>query len=159
MTLPTLIVVSGPLRADPSRLAHALAKGIGCPAICRDEIKEGMSPSLISGEPRLGDAVAIRASKTLFAVLDVLIRNRVTVVAEAELQESVLGPALECFVGRAHIKVVRCFCGSHLGSGKRPRSKENAARATIAPGFPTLDVDASDGYHPGLDEIILFVKA
>jgi len=39
---PTLIVVSGPAGSGKTTLAHAIASAIGCPAICRDEIKEGM---------------------------------------------------------------------------------------------------------------------
>ena len=42
MSLPTLIVVSGPPRAGTTTLAHAIAQAIPCPAVCRDEIKEGM---------------------------------------------------------------------------------------------------------------------
>jgi adenylate kinase family enzyme len=40
--LPTLIVVSGPAGSGKTTLAHAIASAVGCPAICRDEIKEGM---------------------------------------------------------------------------------------------------------------------
>lgn len=42
---PTLVVVSGPLGAGKTTLAHRLAGAVGCPAICRDEIKEGMAQS------------------------------------------------------------------------------------------------------------------
>ena len=40
--LPTLIIVSGPAGSGKTTLAHAIASAVGCPAICRDEIKEGM---------------------------------------------------------------------------------------------------------------------
>ncbi len=42
-TMPTLVVISGPSGAGKTTLAHLLARRIGCPAICRDEIKEGMA--------------------------------------------------------------------------------------------------------------------
>ena len=42
VTLPILVVVSGPAGTGKTTLAHRLAAAIGCPAICRDEIKEGM---------------------------------------------------------------------------------------------------------------------
>jgi adenylate kinase family enzyme len=40
--LPALIVVSGPMGSGKTTLAHRIAQAVGCPAICRDEIKEGM---------------------------------------------------------------------------------------------------------------------
>lgn len=36
------MVISGPAGAGKTTLAHRLASAVGCPAICRDEIKEGM---------------------------------------------------------------------------------------------------------------------
>jgi adenylate kinase family enzyme len=40
---PSLIVVSGPPGTGKTTLAHEIATVVGCPAICRDEIKEGMA--------------------------------------------------------------------------------------------------------------------
>jgi hypothetical protein len=39
---PTVIVVSGPPGSGKTPLAYAIASAVGCPAICRDEIKEGL---------------------------------------------------------------------------------------------------------------------
>lgn len=41
---PRLIIVSGPPASGKTTLAHRLAESVGAPAICRDEIKEGMGP-------------------------------------------------------------------------------------------------------------------
>ena len=35
-------MVAGPAGSGKTTLAHAIAAAVGCPAICRDEIKEGM---------------------------------------------------------------------------------------------------------------------
>jgi predicted kinase len=40
--LPVLVVVSGPMGSGKTTLARKIARSVGCPAICRDEIKEGM---------------------------------------------------------------------------------------------------------------------
>jgi cytidylate kinase len=42
---PALIVVSGPPGAGKTTLAHQLAQAVGCPAVCRDEIKGGIGSS------------------------------------------------------------------------------------------------------------------
>jgi len=50
--IPTLVVVSGPPGTGKTTLAHKIAKAVGCPAVCRDEIKEGMmhaAPGFVTG--------------------------------------------------------------------------------------------------------------
>jgi predicted ABC-type ATPase len=57
--VPTLVVVSGPAGAGKTTLAHEIARAVGCPAICRDEIKEGMAhrtPGFVP-EPDAGQRV------------------------------------------------------------------------------------------------------
>jgi hypothetical protein len=53
--LPALIVVSGPMGSGKTTLAHRIAQAVGCPAICRDEIKEGMVQATPEFAPRPGD--------------------------------------------------------------------------------------------------------
>jgi predicted kinase len=43
MGIPTLIIVSGRGGSGKTTLAHQLAATLGCPALCRDEIKKGWS--------------------------------------------------------------------------------------------------------------------
>jgi predicted kinase len=48
---PTLVVVSGP-GSGKTTLAHEIARAVGCLAICRDEIKEGMVHATPPGSSR-----------------------------------------------------------------------------------------------------------
>ena len=52
MGTPTLVVVSGAAGSAKTTLAHALAAAVGCPALCRDEIKEGVVAPTQALSPR-----------------------------------------------------------------------------------------------------------
>ena len=63
-------------------LAHKIAPAVGCPAICRDEIKEGMvhvTPGFVAGP---GDELTARTLPVFFAVLELLLEAGVTTVAQ-----------------------------------------------------------------------------
>jgi cytidylate kinase len=53
-SLPVLVVVSGPMGSGKTTLAHRIAEAVGCPAICRDEIKEGMAHATPGFAPEPG---------------------------------------------------------------------------------------------------------
>ena len=57
-------IVAGP-GSGKTTLAHALAKAIRCPAICRDEFKEGIVNSLPSGT-MLTDAIQRHTNDAFF---------------------------------------------------------------------------------------------
>ena len=57
MTLPKLAVVSGPPGTGKTTLAHQLARTLGCPAVIRDEIKQGMVLSIPGYRPSRDDPV------------------------------------------------------------------------------------------------------
>ena len=57
---PTLVVVSGPAGSGKTTLARQIAVALGCPAISRDEIKQGMAHAIpgFTGAP--GDELTQR---------------------------------------------------------------------------------------------------
>jgi predicted kinase len=181
--LPTLVVVSGPPGTGKTTLAHALAREIPCPAICRDEIKEGMAhtqPAEFQGGH--GDPLTVRTVPLFFDVLRLLLSGGVTVVAEAAFQDRLWRPGLGPLAELAQFRIVQCHVDhavsferalrrsddnkhhrrahgdSTLGKGAEAwaRGFESFDRVSIS--APSIDVDTADGYTPGLAEIVAFVN-
>lgn len=173
---PRLIVVSGPGGSGKTTLAHRLAVQIGCPAICRDEIKEGMVHAHGPGfEPTVSDPLTRRTYPLFFDVVRVLLEGGVTVVAEAAFQHHLWARGLTPLTSLTEMRVVRCTTSAgEMQRRRRQRLAEVATRVAHADrgsftaarpaqpwdaihlDVPTLDVDTGDGYRPGLADIVAF---
>jgi predicted kinase len=181
VTSPTLIVVSGPAGSGKTTLAHQIARAVGCPAICRDEIKEGMVHATPGFTPSPSDELTMRTFELFFEVLGVLVRAGVTVVAEAAFQDKLWRPRLAALAELAAIRIVRCVVDPAVAQARIAQRAEGdvlrgahadqellralaagemslAAFQHISLPVPSMDVDTSDGYRPGLAEIVAFVN-
>jgi predicted kinase len=185
--VPTLVVVSGPMGSGKTTLAHAIASAVGCPAICRDEIKEGMLHATGGGAtsfvPAPGDELTARTLPVFFGVLDVLLRAGVSTVAEAAFQDHVWRPRLGPLLSLAQLRIVHCTVDADLAFRRAlRRAQDNPLRRAhadpdpedpraeaehrlhhlayrrISLDAPSLEVDTTDGYRPGLDQIVAFVN-
>ncbi len=161
MGTPTLIVVSGPPGAGKTTLAHGLGARIGAPAICRDELKEGMVHAA-GGTPGAAehDRLNLRTLAVFFDLLDTLVRAEISTIAEAAYQDRLWRPGLNPLSELARVVVIRCRLDPALarlrhearaGADPRRAAHQDAAylSAGVAPDrasfdWPRLDVPTLD---------------
>jgi predicted kinase len=172
-------VVSGPPGSGKTSLAKKIAAQIGCPLIVRDEIKQGLVMATPGYQPGGDDPLNLTALAVFTDVLTALLKAGTTMVAEAAFQDRLWRPILEGLTGVADIRIIRCTLPAEIA---HTRVAERAATDThraahgdtglleaiaagnspiasfvpIAMDLPTLTVDTSDGYQPGLPDIVAF---
>ncbi|MFB7912287.1 AAA family ATPase [Kitasatospora sp. NPDC056076] len=171
-----LIVVSGGPGSGKTTLAHALARAVGCPAVVRDEFKEGL---LHAGTRTPEPDLAVRDA--FFDVLGVLVDAGISVVAEAAYQDRLWRTGLAPLATRTDLRIVHCRVAPALarrriaerlatGAHRAAHADHALLAAPTGPGnliddftplslpVPHLHVDTTHGYHPPLPDITAFTR-
>ncbi len=129
-----------------------------------------------------GDGLTMRTLPVFFGVLELLLRAGVTTVAEAAFQDRVWRPRLEPIRGLAQLRIVHCVVSDDVAFQRAlrrgqdnpvrrahadPRPDHDVAEFTrrrrafdrVSVAAPWIEVDTTDGYQPGLDDIVRFVTS
>ena len=180
MTKPFVIVVTGQPGSGKTTLAHTLAKRICCPALCRDEFKEGYVHTMGGTHASLGQDINWRLYTIFFETVDFVVSKGVSVVIEAAFQHKVWAPKLTHLAEAARVCIVVCTVDPNLARSRfiersltdpdRERFHGDNAVHAAKDGIelqvmqyqppemdlPTLTVDTTNGYNPTLDQIVSF---
>lgn len=131
--------------------------------------------------PAPGDELTMRTLPVFFGVVELLLRAGVTTIADAAFQDHVWRPRLELLRGLAHLRIVHCVVADEvalrrvlqrgqdtparrahadprLGHDLADFARHRAAFDRVSVQAPWMEVDTTDGYKPGLDEIVKFVN-
>lgn len=175
-----LMVMSGPPGTGKTTLAHRLAAAIGCPAICRDEIKQGMAEANPGFVPGPSDPLTLRTLTAFFEMITLLVGHGVTVVVEAAFQDRIWRPGLVPLLDQVDLRIVHCTVPEEVALARIAGRVEadplrrvhedsripDDERLRIHRSFdpvsfpvPTLTVDTSAAdYRPSLPEILDFLR-
>ena len=172
---PTLVVVSGPAGSGKTTLAHRLAAAVPCPALCRDEIKEGMVASLPGFVPAPSDALTLRTYDLFFATIRLFLQHGVTHVAEAAFQHPAWVRGLEPLLPLADLRIIRCHVDPDVARQRAlRRAREQPGRAAhddathfavtqpfvpLSLAVPTFDLDTSEGFVTDLGPLLALVRS
>lgn len=180
MNKPYLFIVTGRPGSGKTTFAGELSRAAMLPVISRDQLKEGYVHTQGRPHSELSGEVNGIVTDLFFETVGGLIDGGVSLIAEAAFQHKVWSAKLEPLMDRARVRVLICSAGKDgraalerfLARGLSDPRREyfhgdkgvHMARAGMEPTVsayeeprlpvPTWHIDTSDGYKPGIDEIM-----
>lgn len=169
-----LVIVGGAPGAGKTTLAHELGRALALPVITKDDVKEALAEPFATGDREWSKQLGSAAYSVFFVVAERIVSAGHGLVIESNFRRGISDEPLRRLAALAPATVIVC---------RTPRSRERfAERATrgrhrvhidsavlddwdgddavfqIDIGTPRLSVDTTDGYAPGLDEIVAFAR-
>ena len=175
MNKPKLIIISGRPGSGKSTLSHIISKEIRCPLISRDEIKEGYINTFNKEHNQILKEENIRIYNTFFKIVEQLLDNNITIIAEAAFQHKLWIPKYSILKQKSNIIVILCKIDPELSykrylerknddplreyyHGDVPLFNENKEYEHIMFPVPTLEVDTTNNYNPDISGIKSFIN-
>ena len=182
MAPPRLVIVSGVPGSGKTTLAEELGKRIAIPVLHKDVIKEGISRTEGAAGTH-GGSIAERSFASLFECTRVLLDTRCSLVVEAAFHRSRFETDAADLLARSEVRLICCTVATGVAAGRYEERARVGGPARFAhpdelviqqmragqfdwssydlapTGLPSLTVDTTNAYVPGLDEIALFATA
>lgn len=170
-----LVIVAGAPATGKTTLAHALGDALGLPVITKDDLKESLAEPFATGDLAWSRRLGWAASVALLAVADRILAAGHGLVLESNFRRGMAEAPLRALASLAPTVVVVCRTPDAL---RRKRYEERAGSrhrvhiedAILAEwnaddteflidiGTPRLIVDTTDGYAPGIEEVVTFAR-
>ena len=169
---PLLVLVSGKSGSGKSTLAGRLVDALSLPLVSRDALKGGLAETLGG----MGDAATLASVGMFYGAITYLLDDGVSLVAEQSFRRGLDECHLQSLTQRART-VVHCHTPVEEAQRRfmaRDRARGGGAAHIVAQmergvfdwavfdpldvGVPTLRVETTQAYAPGLDAIIAFCR-
>ncbi|HET9712803.1 MAG TPA: AAA family ATPase [Pyrinomonadaceae bacterium] len=151
---PKLVVVTGRPGSGKTTLSKQLGKLLYFPVVSRDEIKEGYVSTFNIRHDELPENTNKIASEVFFKTIELLLTNKVSVIAEAAFQHQVWKPEITKFRTYADVFVIICEIDAEVAAKRHiERSVRDPRRGFFHGDKQTESVLLPAGYEPPILDV------
>jgi predicted kinase len=170
-----LVIVGGAPATGKTTLAVALGTSLGLPVITKDDIKEALAAPFETGDRDWSRQLGVAAYSVLFTVAERLLAGGQGLILESNFRRGISEEPLRALAGLGPTVVLVCrtplaqerFAERaargrhrvHIDSALLDEWNGDDSAHQIDIGTPRLVVDTTDGYSPGMDGILSFVRS